>query len=243
MISIIIPSYRSPQYLDICLKSAINGQENKNEIIVIIDGFVEESKHIISKYKVDVNFISLEENSGMQHALNLGVYNAKNQKILIINDDNVLPDKWDVILENEYESNTVITINQIEPHGPGIFNFHTYNFGEDAQTFKFDEFIKYEKIIRNNTHSVSGRIFPFMINKKHYMTVNGFDTFYDSPFICDWDFFLKLEMLGKLNFYRTYKMHIYHFGSKATKNHKDKNESDKFRSGEHDAYKLFQYKW
>ena len=32
MISIIIPTYRNPEYLDICLKSAIEQQHNKNEI-------------------------------------------------------------------------------------------------------------------------------------------------------------------------------------------------------------------
>ena len=36
MISLIIPSYRNAEYLDICLQSAIEQQENKNEIIVAI---------------------------------------------------------------------------------------------------------------------------------------------------------------------------------------------------------------
>ena len=33
MISVIIPTYRNPEYLDLCLKSAIDQQDNKNEII------------------------------------------------------------------------------------------------------------------------------------------------------------------------------------------------------------------
>ena len=37
-ISLLIPTYRNPEYLDICLKSAIDNQVNKNEIIVAIDG-------------------------------------------------------------------------------------------------------------------------------------------------------------------------------------------------------------
>ena len=39
MISLIIPTYRNPDYLDICLKSATEQQDNDNEIIVVIDGF------------------------------------------------------------------------------------------------------------------------------------------------------------------------------------------------------------
>ena len=46
MISLIIPTYRNPKYLDVCLQSAIDGQTTKNEIIVIVDGYVDESQHI-----------------------------------------------------------------------------------------------------------------------------------------------------------------------------------------------------
>ena len=42
MISIIIPTYRNPEYLDICLKSAIEQQHHSNEIIVAVDGFHED---------------------------------------------------------------------------------------------------------------------------------------------------------------------------------------------------------
>ena len=48
-ISLIIPTYRNPEFLDICLKSAIENQKNKNEIIVAVDGFIEESQNILDK--------------------------------------------------------------------------------------------------------------------------------------------------------------------------------------------------
>ena len=35
MISVIIPTYKAPEALDICLKSAIENQVNSNEIIVV----------------------------------------------------------------------------------------------------------------------------------------------------------------------------------------------------------------
>ena len=47
MVSLIIPSYRNPECLDLCLESALEGQSIKNQIIVILDGFAEESKHIV----------------------------------------------------------------------------------------------------------------------------------------------------------------------------------------------------
>jgi glycosyltransferase involved in cell wall biosynthesis len=39
MISVIIPTYKEPDVLDLCLRSAIEGQQNKNQIIVVVDGF------------------------------------------------------------------------------------------------------------------------------------------------------------------------------------------------------------
>ena len=63
-ISIIIPTYRNPEYLDICLKSAIEQQSNENEIIVAVDGFIEESQEVLDKYKDNIKVLDLGENQG-----------------------------------------------------------------------------------------------------------------------------------------------------------------------------------
>ncbi len=39
MISVIIPTYKEPDVLDLCLKSVFEGQHNENETIVVVDGF------------------------------------------------------------------------------------------------------------------------------------------------------------------------------------------------------------
>jgi len=239
MISLIIPTYKSPEHLDICLKSAIENQANKNEIIVSVDGFIEESQHILDKYQDDIQILDMGVNQGMQTALNLAVMNASNEIICIINDDNVLSKDWDVIIEKEYNPNSVLTINQIEPTGPGIFNFPVKDFGKIPSEFKYNDFISYEPSIRKEVMTLDGGIFPFVISKKNYMIVGGFDTMYQSPFICDWDFFLKLDLNG-VNFTRTHNLHFYHFGSAATKNGK---EGNKFKQTEHPAAQMFMYKW
>jgi glycosyltransferase involved in cell wall biosynthesis len=239
MISLIIPTYRNPDYLDICLKSAIENQVNNNEIVVAVDGFIEESQHVLDKYKQHISVLDLGDNQGMQTALNLAVMNANNEIICIINDDNVLSKDWDIIIEKEFKTDSVLTINQIEPIGPGIFNFPVKDFGKKPSEFNYEEFIKYEPTIRENKLTLDGGIFPFVISKKNYMIVGGFDTIYQSPFICDWDFFLKLD-LNEVSFTRTHNLHFYHFGSAATKNGK---EGDKFKQTESPAAQIFIYKW
>ena len=111
MLSLIIPPYRNPEYLDICLKSAIENQVTKNEIIVAVDGFIEESQHILDKYKNDIQVLDLGENQGMQTALNLAVYNATNEFLIIINDDNVLSKDWDKLILDKAQDGFVYTIN------------------------------------------------------------------------------------------------------------------------------------
>ena len=237
MISVIIPSYRNPKCLDICLKSALENQTHENEIIVVVDGFVQESQHIIDEYSNRVSFIPIEHNSGMQYALNVGVYNANSEWILIVNDDNVFPKDWDTILEKDFEDKLVITPNQIE-RTPSIFNFVTLDFG-GVDNFDFKRYTEEEQNNREDSLTDDGEIFPFIMQKKYYMAVGGFDTIYDSPFICDWDFFLKLELIG-LKFKRSRKLNFYHFGSMSTKNG---SESDRFKQSEMIASQTFEYKW
>ena len=238
MISLIIPTYRNPSYLDICLKSAIEGQTVNNEIIVIVDGYVDESQTILDKYKGKIKVLPLDENRGMQMALNLGVYNATNAKICIINDDNVLCKGWDTLIEENLFPFQVLTINQIEPTGPGVFNFPVKDFGS-VEEFDYEGYLKYNEEISSDKFTEDGGIFPFAMFKTDYMMVGGFDTLYQSPFICDWDFFLKLDLAGK-RFKRTHKGHFYHFGSTATKNGK---EGSKFKASEQSAAETFMYKW
>jgi glycosyltransferase involved in cell wall biosynthesis len=241
MISVIIPTYRNPEYLDLCLKSAIDQQDNKNEIIVAVDGYYDESKDVLEKYKDNISVLDLGHNQGMQQALNLGVMNATNEIIFIVNDDNVFCNHWDVAISESLKGKekSVLTLNQIEPEGPGIFNFPVKDFGRTPKAFDYDTFIEYEKSIRKNELTIDGGIFPFAMYKKQYMIVGGFDVMYQSPFICDWDFFLKLDLNG-IGFIRTHGAHLYHFGSTATKNG---NEGEMFKATERPAAELFYYKW
>jgi GT2 family glycosyltransferase len=52
-ISVIIPTYKSPDALDLCLRSAIEGQQNKNQIIVVVDGFYDLNKEVLENWWKD----------------------------------------------------------------------------------------------------------------------------------------------------------------------------------------------
>lgn len=244
MITVIIPSYRNPKYLDLCLKSLTENKVlDSSNIIVVIDGYIEENQEVIQKYPT-VGFLPFEENMGMQYAINAGVMQAHTEYVFVVNDDNVFPSRWDERLQDTVQlmkdNNCVVTVNQIEPTGPGMFNFPVMDLGQNVDTFQYEVFIEKEiSVSKKKLLTPDGHIFPFIISKKHFMAIGGLDTFYDSPNICDWDFFLKLELLG-FTFPRTHSIHLYHFGSVSTKKN---SESVTFKAKETAAMEQYIWKW
>ena len=48
-------SRSSPEYLDLCLQSAIQGQDNENQIIVVVDGYYDLNKEVLEKHKDSID--------------------------------------------------------------------------------------------------------------------------------------------------------------------------------------------
>lgn len=241
MISVIIPTYKSKDSLDVCLYSAIHGQKFNNEIIVVVDGTYDINKDILEKYENKISVLNLQENVGTCRATNLGVYNSSNEKILIVNDDNVFPENWDDALNKTFEENLVISPNQIEPY-PSIFaQFVIKDFGTNPSSFDIEEFWKESSLISYGYKDYSGSTFPIFMSKKDFLRVGGFDDSYPSPsgFVADWDFFLKCELSG-MKMVRDYSLHFYHFVSATAKSI---DQIELAKQYEQNCHLYFEYKW
>jgi glycosyltransferase involved in cell wall biosynthesis len=239
MISVIIPTYKEPEVLDLCLRSAIEGQSQQNQIIVVVDGYYDINKDVLEKYKDKIEILILDENVGLCRATNLGVYNASNDLILIVNDDNVFPSNWDANLEKMWVPNRVLTPNQIEPTPSMFRQFHIKDLGRDPNTFDLEAFWDYEKTISKGYIEVAGSTLPFMMAKKDYMRIGGWDESYPGAWVVDWEFFMKCEMSG-MKMIRTYNCHFYHFVSIGTKTPDRIAES---QLKEQACHEYFKYKW
>ena len=221
-ISVIIPTYKSPTTLDLCLESAINGQQEKNQIIVVVDGHYDINKTVLDKYSKHIDILNLESNVGLCRGTNLGVYNARYSKILIVNDDNVFPMDWDMYLNQEWEEQSkrfdtdagiVLTPNQIEPRPSMFSQFHIKDFGTTPETFSLNAFQDYEQHMQSDKKwDYSGSTLPIFMNKTDYIRLGGWDEHYELGMVADWDFFLKCQLSG-LKMLRTYRTHFYHFAS------------------------------
>ena len=235
MISVIIPTYKEPEALDLCLRSAINGQRLNNQIIVVVDGFYEVNKKVLDRYKDSIEILVLEENAGLCRATNLGVFNAKFDKILIVNDDNVFPDVWDQVLLEEYKPGYVLAPNQIEP-SPSIFRqFHIKDLGRDPKTFDLQAYWDYENSLEQDMIEESGSTLPIFMNKYDYIRLGGWDENYEAGMVADWDFFLKCA-ISDLKMIRTYNCHFYHFASIST-------NGEKRQQAEQKGHEYAKYKW
>ena len=240
MISVLIPTYREPEVLDICLRSAIEGQYHNNQIIVVVDGFYEINKDVLDKYKDDIQILDLGENAGLCRATNLGVYNAEFDKILIVNDDNVFPKYWDVGLLGAYVDNAVISPNQIEPTPSMFKQFWIKDLGRDPKTFDLTSFWNYESILPKKSSEETGSTLPIFMSKTDYMRVGGWDESYPGAWVVDWDFFLKCELSG-MKMIRTYSCYFYHFVSVGTES--TPTEKQVKQQKEQACHEYFNYKW
>ena len=235
MITVIIPTYKSPDMLDLCLRSAIEGQQQKNQIIVVVDGFYELNKEVLDRWKDSIDILTLETNQGLCRGTNLGVYNAKHDKVLIVNDDNVFPRNWDAQLEKVYSPNSVISPNQIEPTPSMFKQFHIMNCGSDPKSFNLDGYWKYEESKRGLPTDETGSTLPIFMSKLDYLKVGGWDENYELGMVADWDFFLKCQLTG-LNMLRSYNCHFYHFASAST-------NGEARQQAETNGHEYARYKW
>lgn len=241
MISVIIPTYKSPDCLDLCIKSALQGQFNVNEIIVVVDGTYDINRIVLEKYDKDISILNLESNVGTCRSTNLGVYNAANEKILIVNDDNVFPENWDKKLENSFQENTLTTPNQIEPYSSWFRQFVIVDLGRTPIDFDLEKFWKLSETISKDIKNNEGSTFPIFMCKKDFLRVGGFDESYPSQagYVADWDFFLKCELSG-MKMLRDYSVHFYHFVSVSSKSDEQKEKSE---LEEQLCHHYFEYKW
>lgn len=236
MLSVIVPTYKSPETLDLCLRSAIEGQENKNQIIVVVDGFYDTNREVLKKWSEHINVLSLKENAGLCRGTNLGVYNAKYNRVLIVNDDNVFPRFWDTSLLEDWEDGAVISPNQIEPYPSMFSQFNIKNLGTDPKTFNLEQFWDYADSLKLvNSKEECGSTLPILLDKYDFIRLGGWDENYEMGMVADWDFFLKCSM-SNLKMIRTWNCHFYHFTSTST-------NGEKREQAEREGHEYARYKW
>lgn len=88
-VSVIIPVYNAEVYLDKCLKSVVNQDNKKIEVLLIDDGSTDKSGAICDKYAKMDSRISVihKKNEGVSIARNVGLDMAKGEWVAFVDSD------------------------------------------------------------------------------------------------------------------------------------------------------------
>jgi len=207
--------------------------------LVVVDGHYEINHKVLEYWKKYIDIINIKTNVGLCRATNIGVYNSKFDKILIVNDDNVFPEHWDKKLITTWEPNAIISPNQIEPYNSMFSQFIIADLGRDPKTFDLKRFWAFDNNICSDKKSACGSTLPIFMNKLDFIKIGGWDENYSMGMVADWDFFLKAK-LCHISMIRTLICHFYHFVSLTTDTEDKIKER---RKSEAEGHEYDRYKW
>ena len=182
LISVVMPVYRSDDFLQESIESIINQTYRNFEFIIICDDPSERTREIIDKYRKEDNRIIViyQKKEGIIASLNKGCSIAKGKYILRMDAD-------DISLNNRLE----IQVGYMENNpGVGLCGSWIETFGESNQIFKYycdDSSIKANLIFSPSFAH------PSVIIRKSVMDQNNFHYSEGYPHAEDYELWTKFS--------------------------------------------------
>ena len=237
--SILIPTYKNLDYLELTINSLKKNSTYDHEIIVHNNS--NDHKTEIFLKKNSILFTSSQENIGLCSAVNAAYKKSTKDLIVYAHDDMYFLPKWDFYILDEikkskdnfyYFSSTQIGKNAASKNekinhifydaGDNIHNFNEQKLLREFETLKFYDL--------QGSHWA-----PHVVHRKIWDRAGGFSEDFNPGYASDPDFNMKLWDLGVRTFKGINLSRVYHFGSLTTR----KREIVKKNNGK----KKFLKKW
>lgn len=186
-ISIVTPSYNQCAFLEETLISILNQNHSNLELIVIDGGSTDNSPEIIKKYASQISFWVSEKDRGQSHAINKGFEKCTGDIIAWLNSDDL------------YTENTLNRVSEIFQSRPDLDFIHAESqlFDESgvlpSRKFKKDY---YKAQLLGGMPSPQ----PSYFFRRELLTKIGHLN-EDLDFGMDYDFFLRISLEGKGEFF------------------------------------------
>jgi glycosyltransferase involved in cell wall biosynthesis len=217
--SILIPTWNSLQYLELCIGSIQKNSRFNHQIIVHVNDGSDGTYEWVKSRKLDHTYSP--SNVGVCYAFNAAATLAKSDFLLLIDDDNyVLPD-WDLYLWEEIQNigheYFAVSGTKIEPHR--TFNncvIAPRNFGASPGDFNEKELLKTFGNINFSDWNGSSW-YPLVIHRKMWNLVGGLSVEFTPGMYSDPDFMMKLWQAGVRYFKGVSKSRSYHFISRSVR--------------------------
>lgn len=204
MISVIIPTYNSVQYLPSTIVSLQNQSYTNWEAIIVDDGSTDDTQAVCNKLiKNDtrIKYVKIE-NTGVSSARNIGIIQSRGEYIQLLDADDLLEENkflWSIDCFSKNPSLDVIVSNALYFINDDI-NQTKYNIFDDnpwMETLWNDKKSVLEKLFSQNITPICCPI----IKRHLFDNTGGFDLSFKT--VEDWDFWLKISLAGANFFFES----------------------------------------
>lgn len=186
LVSVVIPTYNSAQYLPEAIESVLSQSWQDFEIIIVDDGSTDNTQELVSAFKsIKIRYVRQESSGGPSSPRNVGIHHARGKYISFLDSDDLM---------SRYKlAEAVPFLEQYPDLGLLFANFEICNergdifpgtFLDEFQTFRnlqkrqvgekwfiIDRALAYEALLTLNFIGTSGTVIP----KSVFLSVGEFD--------------------------------------------------------------------
>ena len=210
MFSILVPTYNKLNYLKLCLLSIKKNSKYNHQVIIHINEGTDGTLEYVKKNNYENTYSKINE--GVCVSYNKAASLAKNEHIVLMQDDMYFCPDWDVVFSEKIrqikEENFFLSGTMIQP-------FKSYIELDCGKTYKdFDEeklLNEYKNIHFDDFHGTHWQ--PSLLPIKTWNRVGGFSEEFSPGMGCDPDLDMKLWKIGVRRFQGISKCRVYHFSS------------------------------
>ncbi len=219
MLSVLIPTWRNPDYLKNCIASLLKNTYHPIEIIVYLNEDCVESRSYLEHLDLPyLTILSSPQNQGICVALNESAQQANGDYLVYLNDDMYVLPHWDRPIIECISTRTddlfLYSGTMIEPH-PGTAPTVVADFGRDIESFEADRLERSAKKL--TMPDWSGAAWPpSIVSRRLWELVGGYDLAYSPGYYSDPDFAMKLYQEGVRDFRGLGDCLVYHFSKVST---------------------------
>lgn len=181
-------------------------------------------KNSMHKYEI----VPIEDETDVYYAYNSGVYKAKYDRVVLMNDDMIVSKNWDELIFPYCIEGNVLTGHVVEKepgHIEGKPSCIKFDCGDNFENFEEEKFEKFVNYHRTPVRQGKGWYMPIVFHKRSYI---GYPNINKFPYPND---ITLIDQILPNNGYKFIQipMYVYHFAMRATKERLE-NESTSDRS-------------
>ena len=214
-VSIITPNYNGEKYLKEYFQSLTIQKQHIDEVIIIDNNSKDNSKQIIQKYqeKLNIQLIENNTNTGFAKACNQGIQKAKNEYLLLLNNDiklekNAIKPLIETIQENPKTFS--VMSKMLQYHQPDLIDDAGDEYTILTYTQKKGNNTNKEKY--NKKREIFSSCAGAALYKKSILKQIGIFDENFFAYVEDIDLAYRAQIQGYKNIYQP-KSIVYHYGS------------------------------